>query len=187
MKKLLFCAALLLSACASTPEGEVDIEDIPLAAVEKVDLDRYMGRWYMIANIPYFAERGNLAPYVEYRRVDRLHIEDLYTALDDWDEKPFTKKGHIEVFDLPSMAEGRITFFPAPGQDYAVLYVDEDYRYTMIGHPSRDYAWLFSRQPDMPEEIYEDMLEVLEDNHFNPARVLKIPQRPSQAGQPGFQ
>lgn len=31
-----------------------------LALAEHVDLDRYFERWYIIANIPYFAERGNV-------------------------------------------------------------------------------------------------------------------------------
>ena len=30
----------------------------PLQPVAHVDLPRYMGDWYVIANIPYFAEKG---------------------------------------------------------------------------------------------------------------------------------
>ena len=56
--------ALALAACAGQlPIFEDDEE--PLEAVDYVDLNRYMGRWYLIANIPNFAERGNIAPYVE--------------------------------------------------------------------------------------------------------------------------
>ena len=36
----------------------------PLRAAADVELDRYLGRWYVIANVPYFAERGKVASYV---------------------------------------------------------------------------------------------------------------------------
>ena len=35
-------------------------------ASSPIDLERYMGRWYVIANIPYFPERGKVATYDEY-------------------------------------------------------------------------------------------------------------------------
>ncbi len=44
-------AALLLAACETMPDPT-----LPLA--EDVDLQRFMGDWYVIANIPTFLEKG---------------------------------------------------------------------------------------------------------------------------------
>jgi apolipoprotein D and lipocalin family protein len=178
-------AGLWLSACSLFAPS--DLADIPLKAVAHVDLDRYMGRWYIIANIPYFAERGNKAPHVDYSlRKDGL-IDDIYTAQDEFDQAPFVKKGMIEVTDKVHFAEGRITFLPPLWQDYSVLYLDPDYRFTVIGHPSRDYAWVFAREPDISDEQYKKMLAALADNRFDVNRVLRIPQTAAQLGAPGFQ
>ena len=47
---LLVLTALALSACATRqPE---------MQTVAKVDIERFMGRWYVIANIPTFLEKG---------------------------------------------------------------------------------------------------------------------------------
>ena len=190
---LLTGVVLLAAACSGHAPRDEDFEalefedEAPLATVEYVDLDRYMGRWYLIANIPYWLERGNVAPYVEYRRREDGLIEDLYTARDAFDKPPFTKRGLIEVTDPMRNTEGRITFMVPLWQEYGVLYLDENYRYTVIGHPSRNYAWLFAREPQVSDEVYAEMLEALEDNQFNVSRVLKIPQLPEQAGLPGFQ
>ncbi len=46
-------AMLALGGCAS--------EGTPLTLAPQVDLDRYAGRWYIIANIPYFAENAKSA------------------------------------------------------------------------------------------------------------------------------
>jgi apolipoprotein D and lipocalin family protein len=44
------CAGVALSACAGTgPE---------MKTVDYVDIDRFMGPWYVIANIPTFLEKG---------------------------------------------------------------------------------------------------------------------------------
>jgi apolipoprotein D and lipocalin family protein len=178
--------ALALAACA-TQLPEIWEEEEPLEAVGYVDLDRYMGRWYLLANIPYFAERGNLAPYVEYsRRPDGL-IDDKYTALEQFGAPPFTKDGMIEVTNPMTQAEGRITFLPPLWQDYAVLFVDEQYRYSIIGHPSRDYIWFFAREPRLPDDMYHAMLAVARANGFDPSRILRIPHRPEELNQPGYQ
>jgi len=34
--------------------------------VPQVDLTRYLGNWYVIANIPYFLEKGKVATYDTY-------------------------------------------------------------------------------------------------------------------------
>jgi apolipoprotein D and lipocalin family protein len=182
-------AALALAACGGVRENfeYFDDDDPPLRSVGYVDLDRYMGRWYIVANIPYFAEAGNVAPYVEYsRRPDGL-IDDKYTARDSFDLPPFVKDGLIEVTNPITNAEGRITFLPPIWQDFAVVFLDEDYRHTAIAHPSRNYAWVFAREPRMSESVYQAALAALADNGVDITRVLRIPHRRSEQGLPGYQ
>jgi apolipoprotein D and lipocalin family protein len=195
VRKLLVLGVLVVAACAWHPHKDDDdgvdvpdsIEDVPMLAVPYLDLPRYLGRWYMIANIPYFAEAGNKATYVDYSmRADGM-IEDVLTALDNFGDKPFHKHGLIDVTNKFNNAEGRITFLQPLWQDYAVLYVDEKYQYTVIGHPSRNYCWVFSRTPEMSDEVYARLLAVLAANHFKTERVLKVPQKPEQVGLPGYQ
>jgi apolipoprotein D and lipocalin family protein len=184
---LLFAALVALASCA-TPRPEFADEDPPpLTAVGWLDLERYMGRWYVIANIPYFAERGNLAPYVEYSlRPDGL-VDDRYSARDSFEQPPFVKQGMIEITNPITRAEGRITFLPPLWQDYAVLFVDEAYRYSIIGHPTREYCWLFAREPRIDADMYQAMLAVARANGFDTSRILRIPHRPEDLGAAGFQ
>lgn len=182
---------LLLGACAGNLRDDEDFElppeDLPLQPVPYADMDRYMGRWYMIANIPYFAEAGNVAVYVEYSWLPDGAVQDMYHARDRFDLPYFTKVGRIEILDTQTMAAGRITFLGPLWQDYAIVFLDPDYRYTVIAHPSRDYAWVFSRTPRMPDAVYAAALQALRDNGFNTERVLKIPQFPEDLAAPGFQ
>jgi apolipoprotein D and lipocalin family protein len=185
---LLLLAALTLG-CASVPDDfdYVDEEEPPLKPVGYVDMDRYMGRWYLIANIPYFVEAGNVAVYVEYsKRADGLY-DDKYTARDSFDLPPFVKNGMFEITNPQTNAEGRITFLPPIWQDFAVVFLDDDYRYSVIAHPSRNYAWIFAREPRMSDSVYQQALTALADNGFDITRVLKVPHQRSELGLPGYQ
>jgi apolipoprotein D and lipocalin family protein len=146
-----------------------------------------MGRWYLIANIPNFAERGNIAPYVEYSRRPDGRIDDKYTALEAFGKPTFSKDGYIEILNPATQAQGRITFLQPFWEDYAVIYLDRDYRYTVVGLENRKYIWFFAREPRISEEIFDEMLEVAEDNGFDVDLILRFPRRPEDVGAPGYQ
>ena len=182
----LILLALALGACAGQlPQFADDPE--PLEAVDYVDLERYMGRWHLIANIPNFAERGNIAPYVEYSRRSDGRIDDKYTAYEEFGKPSFSKDGYIEITNPMTQAEGRITFLPPLWRDYAVIYLDDDYRYTVVGLQDRDYIWFFAREPRVDDDVWEDMLEVAEDNGFDVTQIRKFPREPAHVGAPGYQ
>jgi apolipoprotein D and lipocalin family protein len=187
---LLPLLALLLAACATAPDDfelpEYE-DEAPLRAVPYVDMERYMGRWYMIANMPYFAEAGNVAVYVEYSKRDDGLYNDIYTARDSFELPPFVKNGLIEITNPITNAEGRITFLPPLWQDYSVVFLDDDYQYSVIAHPSRDYCWIFSREPRMSDSAYQAALAALADNGFDVTRVLKVPHFRGDHGRPGYQ
>jgi apolipoprotein D and lipocalin family protein len=187
LRNLCFAAlACALAACAS-PLPEFGEDEEPLQAVPYVDLDRYMGRWHLIANIPNFAERGNLAPYVEYSRRSDGRIDDKYTALEEFGKPPFSKDGHIEIINPATQAQGRITFLQPFWEDYAVIYLDRDYRYTVVGLENRKYIWFFAREAQLSDEIYRQMLDVARANGFDVTQILRFPRRPEHVGAPGYQ
>ena len=72
-------AALLIAcaACSGPPPNPNPRAAVPLQTVP-VDLQRYMGRWYVIANIPYFGERGNVGSYAEWALRPDGRIDDAY-------------------------------------------------------------------------------------------------------------
>ena len=44
--------------------------------------------------------------------------------------------------------------------DYRVVYLDPDYQTTIIGRNKRDYLWIMSRDPDLPREHLELLIEM---------------------------
>ena len=61
--------AIGAAGCSGSPPNPNPRAAAPLSTVP-VDLPRYMGRWYVIANIPYFAERRFVGSRAEWRLRD---------------------------------------------------------------------------------------------------------------------
>jgi len=60
---------------------------------------------------------------------------------------------------------------------YLILEVDDNYSYTVIGYPSREYCWIMSRHPVMPEKKYEELKERLVKKHqYDLDGLRRVPQ-----------
>lgn len=183
MKQLLAILALLaLPGCAMLRGGP------PLETVERVDLERYMGQWYVIANIPYFGERGNVAGRAIYRLREDGRIDDIYRYRDGGFDAPEEEMTGIAwVVDEESNARWKVQFYWPIRFGYYIVGLDEEYEWAVVGHPSREYAWIMARAPELAPARYRALLDLLEERGFDASRLQKVPQRPAQVGQPGFQ
>jgi apolipoprotein D and lipocalin family protein len=152
-----------------------------------IDLDRYMGRWYVIANIPYMAEKGKVATYDEYTLRKDGRIDNVYGFKKGFDKKEKQWKGLAKVVPNSGNRKWSIRFFGVLNADYEVLEVSEDYTWALIGHPKRKMAWLFSRQPTMSDEQYIELIKKFEKYNYKTSAFLRISQTAEQKGKPGFQ
>lgn len=182
LRCLVLPSLLLLAGCASAPRPLDFPEPLP-----QIDLARYAGDWYVIANIPYFAERDKVAARVNYRRREDGRIDDLYFFRERFDgpEKQWT--GFGEVVDPSTNARWRVQFVWPFWVDYVIHDVGPDYQWALAGHPSRDYAWIFAREPRMDDARYEALRARFAGWGYDARRIQRIPQFPEDEGKPGYQ
>ena len=170
---------LLLAGCAVN-------DDPPLALAPNVDLDRYAGRWYVIANIPYFAERGNVGSYFDISfNGDRL--VDVYNARSGDFSAPYSQYT-LNGYVVPGSGNARwreSPFWPLY-LSYLILYVDPDYRTALVGYPGRSYGWVLSRESTLDDATYQSLLGRLRQLGYDPALFVRVPQTPEQVGRPGY-
>ena len=183
MKKLLLLLiSCLVIGCVSTRNAP------PLETVDFVDLERYLGEWYVIANIPYFGERGNVAGRAIYRMREDGRMDDIYLyRKGDFDGRERRMEGVAWVVDEDSNARWKVRFYWPFTFAYYIVGLDPEYRWSMVGHPSRDYAWVMAREPRMDEELYRRLLSRFDELGFDSTELKKVPQFPEQVGEPGFQ
>lgn len=178
----LICASALFASplcAASTPAMKAKTSQ-PLRTVPHVDLARYMGDWRVIANIPYFAEKGCVDSIEGYRLQPDGKIANTFTYRKKSFDAP-QKQVHAvaRVFDPKTSAEWRVVFFKIISTKYLILDLDPDYRWTVVGHPSRNYGWIMAREKTLPDATYAAILKRLAAQGYDPAKFAKVPQLPA--------
>ena len=160
----------LLSACASNgPE---------LETVDYVDLERFMGDWYVIANIPTFLEKGAHNAVENYALDDDGTVATTFTYNDesfDGKQKRFTARGF--VLDERSNAVWGMRFVWPIKADYRIVWLEPDYSATIIARNKRDYVWIMARTPEIPAEHYDRLLDFVGSIGYDTSEVLKVPQQ----------
>ena len=181
---LLLPLLMLLAACASTGGTAMP----PLKSTATVDLERYMGRWWVIANVPYFAERGKVATADIYALREDGRIDNTYAYRKAFDKPEKRMGGVATVVPGTNNAQWRIAFFGGLVKaDLLVMEVAPDYSWALIGHPGRKLAWIFARGQTMDDALYQQLRAKFAAWGYDPATLQRVPQLPGQSGQPGFQ
>jgi apolipoprotein D and lipocalin family protein len=169
-----------LSACSTTGLP-------PLRGIQQpVDLQRFMGPWYVIASIPIdipllpmFSEKGAHNGVESYQLAADGTIETTYTfrrGSFDGPERVFTPRARVA--NPPVNSEWKMKFsWYVPEADYLILHLDPDYQHTVIGVPDRKYVWIMSRTPTMPDAEYEQLLSGLRESGYATDRIERVPQR----------
>lgn len=179
---LVAAMALLLSACAST--GRSAMPDLTTDA--RVDLDAFMGEWFVTAHIPYWPERGKVRSRDIYSLRADGRIDNVFAFQPDFDQPEKRWNGVSEVVPGSNGAHWRVQFIWPFKADLLVLEVDPDYQWALLGHPKRRMAWIFSRSDDMGAGQYAELRQRFADHGYDPEDLVRVPQRPGHRGQPGF-
>lgn len=150
----------------------------PLEVVNEVDLDRYVGRWYEIASFPQHFQRGCVASQAHYTRRDdgRMRVENA--CRDGSFDAEWRRAEGVAWVTNPNKGNAKLKvqfFWPFRG-DYWIIELDPDYRYAVVGHPSRDYLWILSRTPAMDPQTYEALLARIAAHGFDVGRLNLTPQ-----------
>ena len=160
---------LLLASCQSVT---------PLKTVDHVDLERFMGDWYVIANIPTSLEKGAHNAIESYRLDDDGTIATTFTfRKDSFDgtEKEYHPRGFIR--DTQSNAEWGMQFIWPIKADYRIVWLNETYSTTVIGRNKRDYVWLMARTPTIDEQLYQELVQFITESGYDSNALLKVPQQ----------
>ena len=164
-------AGLLLASCATRGPARA-----PLPTVPEVDLARYVGKWYEIASYPAFFQRGCSGSTAEYalRPDGRIAVTNRC-----WKEGRLeTARGVASVVRGSGNARLKVRIGPVPiAGDYYVIALDrERYRWAVVGHPSRNYLWILSREPRMDPAQYDRIVADVERLGYDRNRIQRTDQ-----------
>jgi apolipoprotein D and lipocalin family protein len=169
-RQLIMVTGLLtLLGCSSYP---------PIQIQERVDLQRFMGDWYVIANIPTWIEKGAHNAVESYALNADGSIATTFTfRQDSFDGEPKAYHPTGYVVDKESNAVWGMQFIWPFKADYRIVHVSPDYSRTIIGRIQRDYVWIMARTPSISEADYQNLIQLIKEQGYDTAQIQKVPQQ----------
>ncbi len=171
MHKSALAPLLLLAGCAGNGMT-------PMPTVADVDLDRFMGDWHVIANIPTFIEQGAHNAVESYQKNADGTIATTFTFRAggfDGALKTHTPKGFVTP-GTGNAVWGMQFIWPIKA-DYRIVYLTPDYDQTVIGRNARDYVWIMARTPAIADADYVAILAHLKTLGYDIDKIQKVPQQ----------
>lgn len=128
-----------------------------------LDINRYIGKWFEIARI-----KNEFEP-------NMIKVTALYTLNEDGTIK-VVNSGYFnnEYKEITGTArktkEGnllKISFFSNYETDYRVIFIDEEYKYALVGGNYTDYLWILSRENTLDESIINELVSIAKEYGYN--------------------
>lgn len=173
-KRNWFLLAMVLASAAVY--GYSASREAVLETVPRVDLSRYLGRWYEIARYPNWFEKKcdrDVSATYAMRGDGRISVLNACVKADGSRSE---SSGWAKVVDPATNAKLKVTFFWPFFGDYWVLELGENYSYAVVGEPSRKYLWILSRTPQMSDEQYRAICGRLAAKGYDAVKLMRVQQ-----------
>lgn len=172
---LLVAPLALVAGCATARP--------PMPTVDRVDLARFSGDWFVIAHIPASLERNAYNAVESYRVAKDGTIETTYTFREggfDGKQRRFQPRGFVR--DRSTNATWGMQFVWPFKMEYLIIHLDEERGTTVIGRTDRDYVWIMARKPSFPEEEYQRLVDFVAARGYDLTKLRRVPQRWPEPG-----
>jgi apolipoprotein D and lipocalin family protein len=169
------CSGLISSGC-STNMNPLQATDTP------IELERFMGDWYVIGSIPidlFFASEAGAHNAIEsYTLLDNGKIDTRYRFRKGSFDGPLqTFNPTATVFNTVTNTEWRMQFLWPFASAYLITHIESDYSRTIIGVPDRSYIWIMSRTPDISDTEYQRLVDIAAASGYDTSLIQRIPQQ----------
>ena len=152
------------------------MQQTKVPVVDHVDIDKFMGDWYVIAHIPTFIEK------IAYNAVETyaLNVDGTIATTFifnkggfDGPQKIYRPKGFV-VPNTGNAEWGMQFIWPIKAQ-YKISYLDSSYTNTIIARDALDYVWLMSRDKNLSEAEIIKFTELIKSMGYNVDNLRRVP------------
>ena len=168
--RVLAGAAVLwaLTACSTAPPAGVSV-------VSPFDAARYAGRWYEIARLDHSFERGLSNVSALYQPQTDGSIRVVNRGYDSKKQKWREAVGRAQFLGDKQRGSLKVSFFgPFYGGYHVVALDQQGYRWSMVVGPDRDYLWILAREPQLPDQVRQELLKQAADLGYEVHKLIWV-------------
>jgi apolipoprotein D and lipocalin family protein len=131
---------------------------IPNKTVDKVDLERYAGKWYSLYSIPTLFDKDTRETTTTYTLNKDGYFNVLTVAKKGDDNELKTYKSKLFLATDVHNGEMKAQFVWPFKVDYWIIDLAPDYSYVVVGHPDHKFLFIMGRKPTMDKKLYNDLV-----------------------------
>lgn len=165
----------VIAGCASPPPH--------LPTQSGVDLDKYSGTWYEQARLPnrFQAEcSGDVRADYKPRPDGTISVTNQCRTKDSGTKVAHGEGRPSKAFDPPDPAKLEVRFapkwtswLPMVWGDYWIIKLQDDYQYSLVGTPDREYLWVLSREKVANGAVVAGLLDYARTLGFPVDQIIK--------------
>jgi len=170
--------ARLLDAC-------VEARKQPLQAMDReIDLARFVGRWFVVANIPTPFDKGtanNVEDYAYDEGNGLVHVSFVFSDPDLKKTSMLQQRARVvSTQNTEWQISPKFGIYLPVGFTYLIAYCADDYSSTIIGVPNRAFLWIMTREPNPKASVLEGLVDTAQSLGFDVSSLNYVPQRWSE-------
>jgi apolipoprotein D and lipocalin family protein len=160
---------MVLAAAALLWVAPTEAQNPNLPIVPQLDRARYVGRWYEVAYIPHWFERGCSNTTATYT----LAADGRLNVLNECIRDGKAHQAHGVAWHTGQGRDGEfnVRFFWPFNAPYWVIALDPEYQWAMVGQPTRRCLWILSRKRHLNFTIYKSLIQKAVSLGYNPAQI----------------
>ncbi len=144
-----------------------------MKTAKNLEIEKFMGDWYVVANIPTYFESKAFNPVERYRLGKGGKIETTFAFNAGSSAGPAKRISATGVVkDRANPAIWGMRFVWPLSADYRVMFVDHDYQHTVVGREKRDFLWIMSRNQPVAAEKLNMLIDLAVSEGYERNKIL---------------
>jgi apolipoprotein D and lipocalin family protein len=144
------------------------IKSKPTSA-NKVDIEKYAGKWYEIARYPNSFEKN--CDYATATYSIKKNYLQVFNQCRKADGSKTGIKGKAFPLKGSNNTKLKVQFFWPFRAGYWIIAVDNDYQWALVGSPSKRYFWILAREPKLAPDLIENLKKIMKSHGYFPNRL----------------
>lgn len=142
-----------------------------------IDINKYKGKWFEIASVPTWFQKGCKNTTAEYKPIDNntIEVKNSCTIIENNKPKEKIKIGKAFTTEENNLLKVQFRFLydliPTPKAPYRIEYVDKNYENAIVS--SGKYLWILSRKDKIPDNKYESLINIATEKKLNVNELIK--------------
>ncbi len=149
---------------------------VNVETVENFEVQRFLGQWHEIARYPHSFEKDLVGVTANYSMREDGLIKVVNKGFKKSLQGPVKEAvGKAKIPDSSIPSKLKVSFFWIFYADYFVLELDQkNYQWAVIGSSSPKYLWILSRTPQMDEDQYKKLLELIQLRGYDLGKLERV-------------